>query len=71
MSMVDVGLLGAMSDLPPEAVVAGSRAFTEFKGALFQDASACACACPKWAGLLQASAASQLLRLLPVQVFSG
>ena len=32
--MVDVGLLGAMSDLPPEAVIAGSRAFTEFKGAL-------------------------------------
>ena len=32
--MVDVGLLGAMSDLPPEAVVAGSRVFTEFKGAL-------------------------------------
>lgn len=32
--MVDVGLLGAMSDLPPEAVVAGSRVFTEFKCAL-------------------------------------
>lgn len=32
--MVDVGLLGAMSDLPPEAVIAGSRVFTEFKGAL-------------------------------------
>jgi predicted AAA+ superfamily ATPase len=32
--MVDVGLLGAMSDLPPEAVIAGSRIFTEFKGAL-------------------------------------
>lgn len=32
--MVDVGLLGAMSDLSPEAVIAGSRVFTEFKGAL-------------------------------------
>ncbi len=32
--MVDVGLLGAMSNLPPDAVVAGSRVFTEFKGAL-------------------------------------
>ena len=32
--MVDVGLLGAMSDLPPEAVIDGSRVFTEFKGAL-------------------------------------
>ena len=32
--MVDVGLLGAMSDLPPEAVIAGSRVFTELKGAL-------------------------------------
>lgn len=32
--MVDVGLLGAMSDLPSEAVIAGSRVFTEFKGAL-------------------------------------
>lgn len=32
--MVDVGLLGAMSDLPPEAVIAGSRVFTEFKCAL-------------------------------------
>ena len=32
--MVDVGLLGAMSDLPPETVVACSRVFTEFKGAL-------------------------------------
>lgn len=32
--VVDVGLLGAMSDLPPEAVIAGSRVFTEFKGAL-------------------------------------
>ena len=32
--MVDVGLLGAMSDLPPDAVIAGSKVFTEFKGAL-------------------------------------
>ena len=32
--MVDVGLLGAMSDLPSEAVIDGSRVFTEFKGAL-------------------------------------
>ena len=32
--MADVGLLGAMNDLPPEAVIAGSRVFTEFKGAL-------------------------------------
>ena len=32
--MVDVGLLGSMSGLPPEAVVADSRVFTEFKGAL-------------------------------------
>lgn len=31
--MVDVGLFGATSDLPPEAVIAGSRVFTEFKGA--------------------------------------
>ena len=46
-SMVDVGLLGAMSDLPPEAVVAGNRVFTEYKDALFQGASVCACACSK------------------------
>ena len=32
--MVDLGLLGAMSGLPPEAVITGSRVFTEFKGAL-------------------------------------
>ncbi len=32
--MVDVGFLGAMSDLPPDAVIAGSKVFTEFKGAL-------------------------------------
>jgi len=32
--MVDVGLLGAMSNLPPEAVIAGNGVFTEFKGAL-------------------------------------
>ena len=32
--MVDVGLLGAMSDLPPDAVIARSKVFTEFKGAL-------------------------------------
>ena len=32
--MVDVGLLGTMSDLPPDAVIAGSKVFTEFKGAL-------------------------------------
>ena len=46
-SMVDVGLLGAMSDLPPEAVVAGNRVFTEYKDTLFQGASMCACACSK------------------------
>ena len=38
--VVDVGLLGAMSDLPPEAVIAGSRVFTEFKGALTEQ---CVC----------------------------
>ena len=32
--MVDIGLLGAMSNLPPEAVIAGNSVFTEFKGAL-------------------------------------
>lgn len=32
--MVDVGLLGAASDLEPEAVLEGNRIFTEFKGAL-------------------------------------
>ena len=31
---VDVGLLGALSHLPAEAVLEGSRLFTEFKGAL-------------------------------------
>ncbi len=31
---LDVGLLGALSDLPPAAVLDGSRLFTEFKGAL-------------------------------------
>ena len=30
----DVGLLGAMSDLPPSAVLDGSNIFTNFKGAL-------------------------------------
>lgn len=32
--MVDLGLLGAMNGLPPEAVISGNRVFTEFKGAL-------------------------------------
>lgn len=32
--LLDLGLLGAMSDLPPAAVLEGSRVFTEFKGAL-------------------------------------
>lgn len=32
--MVDVGLLGAMSDLDAESILEGSRIFTEFKGAL-------------------------------------
>lgn len=32
--IVDVGLLGAMSDLDSESVVNGNRIFTEFKGAL-------------------------------------
>lgn len=32
--LLDVGLLGAMSDLEPEAILSGSRVFTEFKGAL-------------------------------------
>ena len=31
---VDVGLLGALADLPATAVVEGSRLFTEFKGSL-------------------------------------
>jgi len=31
---VDVGLLGALADLPVHAVVEGSRLFTEFKGSL-------------------------------------
>ncbi|MBQ9000995.1 MAG: ATP-binding protein [Eggerthellaceae bacterium] len=31
---VDVGLLGALADLPAHAVVEGSRLFTEFKGSL-------------------------------------
>ncbi len=32
--LVDVGLLGAMCDLDPETILAGSSVFTEFKGAL-------------------------------------
>ena len=32
--MHDVGLLGAMSDLPPSAVLEGNAVFTNFKGAL-------------------------------------
>lgn len=32
--LVDVGLLGAMSGLEPEAILAGNKVFTEFKGAL-------------------------------------
>jgi hypothetical protein len=32
--MVDVGLLGAMSDLNAESLLEGNRIFTEFKGAL-------------------------------------
>lgn len=32
--LVDIGLLGAMSDLEPRAIVSGSRVFEEFKGAL-------------------------------------
>ena len=31
---VDVGLLGALADLPAHAVIEGSRLFTEFKGSL-------------------------------------
>ena len=30
----DIGLLGAMSQLPPRAIIEGNRIFTEFKGAL-------------------------------------
>lgn len=32
--MIDVGLLGAMSELDPHALVKGDKAFVEFKGAL-------------------------------------
>lgn len=32
--LVDVGLLGAMSDLEPAAILSGNKVFTEFKGAL-------------------------------------
>ena len=32
--MIDVGLLGAMSDLDAESLLEGNRVFTEFKGAL-------------------------------------
>ena len=32
--VLDVGLLGAMCELDPEAILAGSTVFTEFKGAL-------------------------------------
>ena len=32
--MHDIGLLGAMGNLPPEAIIDGNRLFTEFKGAL-------------------------------------
>ena len=32
--VVDVGLLGAMSGLNPDAILSGNRVFTEFKGAL-------------------------------------
>ena len=32
--MNDIGLLGALSELDPESILAGSSAFTEFKGAL-------------------------------------
>lgn len=32
--LLDVGLLGAMSNLDPEAILSGNRVFTEFKGAL-------------------------------------
>lgn len=34
---VDVGLLGAMSGLPPGVLVEGNRLFTEFKGALTEN----------------------------------
>ena len=32
--MVDIGLLGALSELDPESIMYGNTAFTEFKGAL-------------------------------------
>ena len=32
--LLDIGLLGAMCELNPEAILAGSAVFTEFKGAL-------------------------------------
>ena len=32
--MVDIGLLGALSELEPESIMRGNTAFTEFKGAL-------------------------------------
>ena len=32
--LLDVGLLGSMSNLEPEAILSGNRIFTEFKGAL-------------------------------------
>lgn len=35
--LLDVGLLGAMSRLPPNLIVAGHQLFTEFKGALTEN----------------------------------
>lgn len=32
--LLDVGLMGAMSELPPTAILEGNRVYTEFKGAL-------------------------------------
>lgn len=32
--MLDVGLMGAMSDIPPQALIDGNAIFTDFKGAL-------------------------------------
>lgn len=35
--LMDVGLLGAMSELPPKAVLEGDKLFTEFKGSLTEN----------------------------------